>query len=131
MSIRTPMEPVTVEALAKTRLPAMLTIRPPEAAVLPMLTAMGLSLPRRARASYSSCEAAAPPPGESTRISTPLTPGMRPSLSIQRSWASMSMMGPVTRTRAMRSLPRPVAWETMKAAMPPSSRISRPQKITG
>lgn len=101
------------------------------AAVLPMLTAMGLSLPRRARASYSSCEAAAPPPGESTRTSTPLTPGMRPSLSIQRSWASMSMMGPVTRTRAMRSLPRPVAWETMKAAMPPSSRISRPQKITG
>ena len=100
-------------------------------AVLPMLTAMGLSLPRRARASYSSCEAAAPPPGESTRTSTPLTPGMRPSLSIQRSWASMSMMGPVTRTRAMRSLPRPVAWETMKAAMPPSSRISRPQKITG
>ena len=96
-----------------------------------VLTAMGLSLPRRARASYSSCEAAAPPPGESTRTSTPLTPGMRPSLSIQRSWASMSMMGPVTRTRAMRSLPRPVAWETMKAAMPPSSRISRPQKITG
>ena len=35
--MRTPMEPVTVEALAKTRLPAMLTIRPPEAAVLPIL----------------------------------------------------------------------------------------------
>ena len=51
MSMRTPMEPVTVEGLAKIRPPAMLTIRPPDAAMEPMLTANGRFRARRASAS--------------------------------------------------------------------------------
>ena len=41
MSMRTPMLPVTVDGLAKMRVPAMATMTPPEAAVLPMETATG------------------------------------------------------------------------------------------
>ena len=50
MSMRTPMEPVTVEPEAKTRSPAMLTMRPREAAAEPMETARGFFLPSAFRA---------------------------------------------------------------------------------
>ena len=103
--MRTPMDPVTVEGLAKIRCPAMLTISPPEAAMEPMLTAMGRFLASRARASYTSCEAAAPPPGESTRNSTPFTLGLRSILRIQARVGATSMIGPRTVTRARRSPP--------------------------
>ena len=41
----TPMDPVTVPSPAKTRSPAILIMRPPDAAMLPMETTTGFSFP--------------------------------------------------------------------------------------
>ncbi len=133
--MRTPMEPVTVEGLAKMRCPAMLTIRPPDAAMDPMLTARGRFLASRASAAYTSCEAAAPPPGESTRNSTPFTRGLRSIWRIQFRVGATSMIDPRTVTRARRSPPFNKACSfpsRLRAATPTRIRTrTSSQKIKG
>ena len=126
--MRTPMLPVTVEALAKMRVPAMATITPPEAAVLPMDTATGRVAASPFRAVYNSCDAAAPPPGESTRSSTPLMRGLSEILRIQSSCEPMSRMGPETDTTAMPSSPKvssSLATATARSSSITSNRMPR------
>jgi len=111
----------------------MLTISPPDAASEPMLTATGFLLASALRALYSSCEAAAPPPGESTRSSTPATEGSRSTLRIHSSVGSGSMMGPETETRAMRWPPiSPLPPITAPSTpTPASNNYDKPPKNNG